>query len=56
MPVSLPAECLRQTPFDYQDEMHQVLDQVLEASTQEEARTRLDDLRERLKEKALSAL
>jgi len=52
MPVSLPAECLRQTPFDYQDEMHQ----VLEASTQEEARTRLDDLRERLKEKALSAL
>lgn len=45
-----------QTPFDYQDEMHQVLDQVLEASTQEEARTRLDDLGERLEEKALSGL
>ena len=48
------------TPSDYQDEMHQVLDQGLdqglEASTQEEARTRLDDLRERLEEKALSGL
>jgi transposase-like protein len=36
--------------------MHQVLDQVLEADSQEEARTRLDDLRERLEEKAPSAM
>jgi len=47
---------LDQTPSDYQDEMHQVLDRVLEASTQEEARTRLDDRKERLEEKAPSAL
>ena len=45
-----------QTPSDYQDEMHKVLDQILEAVSQEEARTRLDGLRERLKEKAPSAL
>jgi putative transposase len=45
-----------QTPSDYRDEMHEVLDQILEASTQEEARTRLDDLKERLEEKAPSAL
>jgi len=36
--------------------MHQVLDQVLEASSQEEARARLDDLREQLEEEASSAL
>ena len=36
--------------------MHEVLDQVLEAGSQEEARTRLDDLRERLGEEAPSAL
>jgi putative transposase len=47
---------LDQTPSDYRDEMHEVLDQILEASTQEEARTRLDDLKERLEEKAPSAL
>ncbi len=47
---------LDQTPSDYRDEMHQALDQVLEAGSQEEARTRLDDLRERLEEKAPSAL
>lgn len=47
---------LDQTPSDYRDEMHQVLDQILEADSQEEARTRLDDLRERLEEKAPSAL
>jgi transposase-like protein len=47
---------LDQTPSDYQDEMHQVLDQILEADSQEEARTRLDDLRECLEEKAPSAL
>ncbi len=47
---------LDQTPSDYRDEMHEVLDQILEASTQEEARTRLDDLKEHLEEKAPSAL
>ena len=47
---------LDQTPSDYRDEMHEVLDQVLEAGSQEEARTRLDDLRERLGEEAPSAL
>jgi len=46
---------LDQTPSDYRDEMHQVLDQLLEASCQQEARRHLDDLRERLEEKAPSA-
>ncbi|MCS3956709.1 transposase-like protein [Salinibacter ruber] len=32
--------------------MHQVLDQGLEADSQKEARTRLEDLKERLEEKA----
>jgi hypothetical protein len=36
--------------------MHEVLDRVLEADSQEEARTRLDDLKERLEEKAPSAM
>ena len=36
--------------------MHQVLDQILEADSQEKARTRLDDLRGQLEEKAPSAL
>jgi transposase-like protein len=36
--------------------MHEVLDQILEASSQKEARTRLDDIREQLEEKASSAL
>ena len=47
---------LDQTPSGYRDEMHQVLDRVLEADSQEQARTRLDDLKERLEEKAPSAL
>ena len=47
---------LDQTPSDYRDEMHEVLDRVLEADSQEEARTRLDDLRERMEEKAPSAM
>jgi transposase-like protein len=47
---------LDQTPSDYRDEMHQVLDQVLEASSQQEARERLDSRREKLEEKAPSAL
>jgi putative transposase len=36
--------------------MHEGLDQVLEADSQEKARTRLDNLRELLEEKAPSAL
>ena len=47
---------LGRTPASYRDQMHQVLDRVLEASTREEARTQLDDLRERLEKKAPSAL
>jgi transposase-like protein len=47
---------LDQTPASYRDQMHQVLDRVLEADSQEEARTRLDDLREQLEENAASAL
>ena len=47
---------LDQTPSDYRDEMHEALDQILEASSQKEARTQLDDLKERLEEKASSAL
>ncbi len=47
---------LDQTPSDYRDEMHQVLDQVLEASSQQEAREYLDSCREKLEEKAPSAL
>jgi Transposase and inactivated derivatives len=46
---------LDKTPSDYRDEMHQVLDRVLEADSQQKARTRLDDQRERLgREGALS--
>ena len=47
---------LDQTPASYRDQMHEVLDRVLEADSQEKARTRLDDLRERLEEKAPAAL
>jgi len=47
---------LDQTPSGYRDEMHGVLDQVLEASSQQEARERLDSRREKLEEKAPSAL
>ena len=47
---------LDRTPSGYRDQMHEMLDQILEASSQEEARTRLDDFRERLQEKASSAL
>ena len=47
---------LDQTPSGYRDQMHQVLDQVLEADSQEEAQTRLEDHRERLAEKAPKAL
>ena len=47
---------LGQTPSGYRDQMHEVLDRLLEAASQEEAQTRLDDLRERLEEKAPAAL
>lgn len=47
---------LDQTPASYRDQMHQVLDRILEASSQEEAQTQLDDLREQLEENAASAL
>ena len=47
---------LDQTPASYRDQMHEVLDRVLEAGSQQEARTRLDNLREQLEEKAASAL
>jgi len=40
----------------HRNQMHELLDRVLEADSQEEPRTRLDDLRGRLKEKAPSAL
>ena len=47
---------LGRTPASYRDQMHNVLDQVLEAGSQEEVRTRLDDLREQLEEKAARPL
>ena len=47
---------LDQTPSGYRDQMHEMLDRILEAASQEEARTRLDSLREKLEEKAPSAL
>ena len=47
---------LDQTPSGYRDQMHEVLDRVLEADSQEEARTLLDDFKRRLDEKAPSAL
>jgi len=56
MRLKVGRNVLDQTPSGYRDEMHQVLDQILEADSQENARTRLDNLRERLEEKASSAL
>jgi transposase-like protein len=47
---------LDQTPSSYQDRMHQVLDQILEAPSQEEAQSQLDALRDELEEKAQAAL
>jgi transposase-like protein len=47
---------LDQTPASYRDQMHDVLDRVLEAGSQKEARRHLDDLRDQLEEKASSAL
>jgi len=47
---------LDQTPTSYRDQMHEVLDQVLEAPSQKEARRRLDELKEELNEDMSSAL
>lgn len=47
---------LDQTPSSYQDRMHQVLDQILEAPSQKEAQSQLDDLRDELEEEAQAAL
>lgn len=47
---------LGRTPSGDRDEMHGVLDQVLEASSQQEARERLDSRQEKLGEKAPSGL
>ena len=46
---------LDQTPSSYRDRMHEVLDLILEASSQKEARERFDDLREEREEEASSA-
>jgi hypothetical protein len=45
-----------QTPASYKGRMDQVLDQVLKASSQQEAQDRFDDLREELAEEAPSTL
>jgi len=47
---------LGRTSSDYRDQTCEVLDRILEASSQEEARKHLDDLRGRLEEKAPKAL
>jgi transposase-like protein len=47
---------LDQTPSDYRDRMHQVLDQLLEASSQRDAQRRLDEVRGELEENASAAL
>ena len=45
-----------QTPASYKDRMDQVLDQILRASSQQEAQDRFKNLREELAEEAPSAL
>ena len=47
---------MNQTIASYKDRMDQVLDQVLRASSQQEAQDRFDDLREELAEEASPAL
>jgi transposase-like protein len=47
---------LDQTPSGYRDRMHQILDQLLEASSQREAQRRLGHLREEIQEQASGAL
>jgi transposase-like protein len=47
---------LDQTPSGYRDRMHQVLDQLLEASSQKDAQRRLDEVRGELEENASAAL
>jgi transposase-like protein len=45
-----------QTLSDYRDRMHQVLDQVLEASSQKEAQCRLEEIAGEIEENASAAL
>ena len=47
---------LGRTPSDYQDRMHEVLDQILEAGSQWEAQSRLEKVSGELEEEAGSAL
>ena len=47
---------LDKTPSDYQDRMHEVLDQILEAGSQWEAQSRLEKVSGELEEEAGSAL
>ena len=47
---------LDQTPSDYRDRMHQVLDQILEAPSQEEAQRRLEEVASEVEENAPGAL
>ncbi|MCS3651112.1 transposase-like protein [Salinibacter ruber] len=47
---------LGRTPSGYRDRMHQVLDQLLEASSQRDAQRRLDEVRGELEENASAAL
>lgn len=47
---------LDQTPSDYRDRMQDVLDQILEASSQAEAQEQFDVLRTEIEENASSAL
>ena len=47
---------LDKTPSDYQDRMHEVLDQILEAGSQWEAQSRLEEVSGELEEEAESAL
>ena len=47
---------LDQTPSDYRDRMHKVLDQILEAASQEEAQSRFKAVAPEIEEKAPDAL
>lgn len=47
---------LDKTPADYQDRMHDLLDQTLEAASQQEAQRRLEEVSGELEEEAGSAL
>ncbi|MCS4034550.1 transposase-like protein [Salinibacter ruber] len=47
---------LDQTPSGYRDRMHQILDQLLEASSQSDMQRRFEDISEEIEEKAPAAL